>query len=118
SEDALADLLRRQGQYLVRSRVAGDAGASLADIRLFEGMNRRDVIFFTNQLATVMATGVGLVEGLADIEGQAKKQGTRRMVAALRRDIESGESLSTAMAKHPAVFNELYVNIVKAGEAT
>lgn len=40
------------------------------------------------------------------------------MVAALRRDIESGESLSTALSKHPKVFNDLYVNIIKAGEAT
>jgi type II secretory pathway component PulF len=42
----------------------------------------------------------------------------RRVIGALRRDIESGESLSAALAKHPAAFNDLYVNIVKAGEAT
>lgn len=118
TEEQLADQLRRQGQYLVRAAVAADANSGLAGIRLFEGMNRRDVIFFTNQLATVMATGVGIVEGLEDIEQQAKKQGLRRVVAALRRDIESGESLSAALAKHPRVFNDLYVNIVRAGEAT
>jgi type IV pilus assembly protein PilC len=65
-----------------------------------------------------MATGVGLVEGLADIESQTKKVVLRRVVAAVRRDIESGESLSTALAKHPKVFNDIYVNIVKAGEAS
>ena len=118
NEDQLALQLRRQGQYLVRTAVAGDAAGGLGNIRLFEGMSRRDVIFFTNQLATVMATGVGVVEGLADIESQAKKAGMRRVVAALRRDIESGEMLSTALSRHPKVFNDLYVNIVKAGEAT
>jgi type IV pilus assembly protein PilC len=118
TEDQLADLLRRQRQYLVRTAVSSDAGGGVGSIRLFEGMNRRDVIFFTNQLATVMATGVGLVEGLEDIETQARKAGMRRVVAALRRDIASGEMLSSAVAKHPKVFNELYVNIVKAGEAT
>jgi type IV pilus assembly protein PilC len=118
TEDDLAEQLRRQGQYLVRTNVAGEGGGGLANIRLFEGMNKRDVIFFTNQLATVMATGVGLVEGLQDIEVQAKKAGMRRVIAALRRDIESGETLSAAIARHPKVFNDLYVNIVKAGEAT
>ena len=118
SEDQLADVLRRQGQYLVRSALASEAASGLAGIRLFEGMNKRDVIFFTQQLATVMATGVGLVEGLNDIESQAKKQGVRHVVAALRRDIESGGSMSAALAKHPKIFNDLYVNIVRAGEAT
>ena len=118
SEDQLADVLRRQGQYLVRSAQASEAASGLANIRLFEGMNKRDVIFFTQQLATVMATGVGLVEGLNDIESQAKKQGVRHLVAALRRDIEAGGSMSAALAKHPKIFNDLYVNIVRAGEAT
>jgi type IV pilus assembly protein PilC len=118
SEDQLADALRRQGQYLVRSAQASEAASGLANIRLFEGMNKRDVIFFTQQLATVMATGVGLVEGLNDIESQAKKQGVRHVVAALRRDIEAGGSMSAALAKHPKIFNDLYVNIVRAGEAT
>jgi type IV pilus assembly protein PilC len=118
SEDHLADVLRRQGQYLVRAVIASEGGAALAEIRILERINRRDVIFFTNQLGTVMATGVGLVEGLADIESQTKKVVLRRVVAAVRRDIESGESLSTALAKHPTVFNDIYVNIVKAGEAS
>jgi type II secretory pathway component PulF len=102
----------------VRTSVSSERGAGVADVRLFEGVRRRDIIFFTNQLSTVMATGVGLVDGLADIEQQTKRAGMRRVIAGLRRDIESGESLSTALARHPEAFNDLYVNIVKAGEAT
>ena len=117
SEDQLAELLSRQGRYLVRSSTAS-AGSGVADIRILEWINKRDVIVFTSQLATIMATGVGIVEGLADIEDQIRKPAMKRVVAALRRDIESGESLSTAMAKHPKAFSDLYVNIVKAGEAT
>ncbi len=117
SEDQLANLLRRQGQYLVRTSVASE-GSSLNDIRILERINRRDIIVFTSQLSTVMATGVGLTEGLEDIESQMRKPVMKRVIAAVRRDIESGESLSAALAKHPKAFNELYVNIVKAGEAT
>jgi type II secretory pathway component PulF len=118
SEEQLADVLRRQGQYLVRTAAASEGAVALSEIRLFERITRRDIIFFTNQLATVMATGVGLVEGLEDIETQTKKAALRRVVAAVRRDIEAGDSVSAALAKHPTVFNEMYVNIAKAGEAT
>ena len=116
SEDQLAELLRRQGQYLVRTSLSG--GKSINDIRLLERINKRDVIVFTSQLATVMATGISVVEGLEDIEQQMRKAAMKRVIGAVRRDIESGESLSTALAKHPKAFNDLYVNIVKAGEAT
>ena len=118
NEDQLAELLKRQGQYLVRSATSGEAQASVGDIRILEWITRRDVIVFTSQLATVMATGVGLVEGLIDIEEQLAKPVMRRVVSGLRRDIESGESLSSALSKHPQAFDELYVNIVRAGEAT
>jgi type II secretory pathway component PulF len=118
TEDQLADRLRRQGQYLVHSTPASESRASLAEIQLFERITQRDVIVFTQQLATVMATGVSLINGLQDIESQLTKQKLKRVIAALRRDIESGDPLSTALARHPAVFGDLYINIVKAGEAT
>ena len=117
SEDQLADRLRREGQYLVRSLRVVD-GPSLHEIRILEWVNRRDVVVFTRQLATIMGTGVGLVEGLADIESQLTKPVMKRVVGAVRRDIEAGEPLSAALARHPNVFGNLYVNIVTAGEAT
>jgi type II secretory pathway component PulF len=118
TEDQLADRLRRQGQYLVRSTPASEGRASLAEMQLFERITRRDVVVFTQQLATIMATGVGLIEGLHDIESQLTKQKMKRVVSAVRRDIESGDPLSMALARHPGVFGDLYINIVKAGEAT
>jgi type II secretory pathway component PulF len=65
-----------------------------------------------------METGVGMIEGLADIELQLTKPAMKRVVQAIRRDIEAGEPLSAALAKHPKVFGDFYVNVVTAGEAT
>jgi len=79
NEDQLADLLRRQGQYLVRTSVASD-GTSFNDIRILERINRRDVIVFTSQLSTVMATGISLTEGLEDIENQMRKAAMKRVI--------------------------------------
>lgn len=117
NEEALAASLRAQGRYLVEAS-AGQPGHDLSQVRLFERITKHDVIFFTSQLATVIATGVNLVEGLSDIEAQIEKPALKRVIATVRADIEAGLSLSAAVARHPKVFSELYVNIIKAGEAT
>lgn len=118
SETALTEALRAQGQFLVRLRTAEPGTIDLSQIRVLERFNRRDLIFFTTQLATVMATGVNLVEGLQNIEDQIEKVVVKRVIASVRRRIESGLSLSDALARHPKVFNDMYLNIVRAGEAT
>jgi type IV pilus assembly protein PilC len=119
SEEALAQQLRRQDQFLVQAGLsAADDTIDLAQIRVLERVTRRDVIFFTTQLSTVVSTGVNLVEGLRDIEAQAVKAPVKRMIGDVRRGVESGASLSSAMERHPEAFDELYVNIVRAGEAT
>lgn len=117
SEDALAAWLRARDQYLVQAGPADDT-IDLGQLRFFENVTRRDVIFFTSQLATIAATGVNLVEGLGGIEAQTSKAPMRKVIADIRRGIETGQSLSAAMERHPDVFDELYVSIVRAGEAT
>lgn len=117
NEDALAVMLRDQDQYLLEANVP-DAPVDLAAIRLFERITRRDLIFLTTQLATIVQTGVNLVEGLAGVETQCPKAGLRVVVADVRRSVESGRSLSQAFERHPGVFDPLYVGIVRAGEAT
>ena len=118
NEDALAEVLRRDGRYLVSASDAKVGGVDLSQVRVLERVSRRDVIFFTSQLSTITATGGSLVEGLADLEAQVTKRPMKRVIVALRRDLEGGMSLSAALSRHPKVFNELYVNIVRAGEAT
>ena len=117
SEDALAEQLRRQGQYLDEAGPAGGT-AGLAGVRSFDRVNRRDVIFVTSQLAAVVSAGINLVEGLRDIEQQAVKPPVNAILADVRRGVERGMSLSSAMERHPRAFGELYVSIVRAGEAT
>jgi type II secretory pathway component PulF len=116
-EDALAAILRTRDQYLVQAKPADDS-IDLGEIRIFESVNRRDVIFFTTQLATIASTGVNLVEGLRGIEAQTSKLGMRKVIASITRCVEGGQSLSQALERHPDAFDELYVAIVRAGEAT
>ncbi|MEI6669864.1 MAG: type II secretion system F family protein [Acidobacteriota bacterium] len=118
SEAALEKMLRAQQRFLVQANVAESDMVDLSQIRVLERINRRDVIFFTTQLSTIVASGVNLVEGLVDIEQQAAKVLLKRVTADVRRDIESGLPLSAALARHPEAFDELYISIVHAGEAT
>jgi len=117
SEDALAEQLRRKQEYLVEAGPA-DRQVDLAAVRVLDRVTRRDVIFFTSQLAAIIGAGVNLVDGLVDIEAQAVKAPLKAIVADIRRGVERGLSLSAALERHPRAFGDLYVNIVRAGEAT
>nr|WP_246109257.1 type II secretion system F family protein [Vulcaniibacterium gelatinicum] len=77
----------------------------------------KDIAIFSRQLATMMKSGVPITTALEIIAGGNKNPRMKEMVDSLRLDIESGTSLSEAIAKHPVQFDELYRNLVKAGES-
>lgn len=116
NEDALSAQLRQREEYLVEA--GQPAGGGLASVRVLDRVTRRDVIFFTSQLSAVIGAGVNLVEGLRDIEDQAVKPPLKAIIADVRRGVERGMSLSSALERHPKAFGDLYVSIVRAGEAT
>ncbi len=78
----------------------------------------RDIAVFSRQLATMMKSGVPIVMSLEIIGGGNKNPAMKKMVAALKADIEGGSSIYEAMGKHPVQFDELFRNLVRAGEAS
>ncbi len=79
-------------------------------------LSEKDVTFFTRQLATMLEAGVPLVTAL-DIIGRGHKNAEfTKLMNSLRVDVESGTSLSAAFAQHPKYFDNLFVNLVAAGE--
>lgn len=77
----------------------------------------KEIAFFSRQLATMMKSGVPIVGALEIIEGGQKNVRMKKLVEEIRYDIESGSSLSEAISKHPVQFDELYRNLVRAGES-
>src|SRR5690606_37460441 len=75
-----------------------------------------DIAVFSRQLATMMKSGVPIVGALEIIAGGQKNPRMKDLVNAIKSDIEGGSSLSEALAKHPVQFDELYRNLVHAGE--
>ena len=88
---------------------------------LFGGAGSRispkDIAVFSRQLATMLKSGVPLVTAFQIISGGIKNPRMRSMVDKIRAEVESGSSLHEALEQHPVQFDELYINLVKAGES-
>ncbi|MFT4256564.1 MAG: type II secretion system F family protein [Pseudoxanthomonas sp.] len=76
----------------------------------------KEIAFFSRQMATMMKSGVPIVQSLEIIGGGHKNARMKKMVNALRTDIEGGSSMTEAISKYPVQFDELYRNLVRAGE--
>lgn len=81
------------------------------------GVGTKDLALFTRQFATMINAGLPLVQCLDILAKQAEKDFFRKTITQIMRDVEAGSTLADALAKHPAVFSSLYVNMVEAGEA-
>ncbi len=76
----------------------------------------KDIALFSRQLATMMESGVPMVQAFEIIEGGQSNQNMAKLLNSVKTDIQSGTSLSEALGKHPVQFDELYCNLVAAGE--
>ena len=81
------------------------------------GVSNKDICIITRQLSTLQDAGLPLVRSLKILEGQMKPGKLKDVLADVGEDVESGSTFSESLAKHPRVFDRLYVNMVRAGEA-
>lgn len=81
------------------------------------GVSAKKLTMFTRQLSTLQDAGLPILRSLRILEGQEKPGALKNSLMGVIEDVESGNTLSEAMAKQPKAFDNLYVNMVKAGEA-
>ena len=81
------------------------------------GVKSEEIVVFTRQLSTMIDAGLPLVQGLEILEKQAVNPIFRRILREIRTNVEGGTTFAEALAKHPKVFDNLFVNMVEAGEA-
>jgi type IV pilus assembly protein PilC len=85
--------------------------------QLGSGVTTRDIVIFTRQFATMINSGLPLVQSLDILAEQTENMSLRKTIQEVLYDVESGHTLADAMGKHPKVFTELFTNMVAAGEA-
>ncbi len=78
----------------------------------------KDLVLFTRQMKMLLESGAALVPALEAIEKQTLRKSFRRVLRAVREDVESGRTLTESMGDHPEIFNAVFCSIVAAGEAT
>ncbi|UCG57887.1 MAG: type II secretion system F family protein [Phycisphaerales bacterium] len=86
--------------------------------RIEFGPSRKDILSFTTQLAVMVRAGISLQDSLEAIGGQSDNQKFRAVISDLKGRIEAGQSFSQALAEHPQVFSNLYMNMVAAAEVS
>lgn len=86
--------------------------------KVFERISVEEVALTTRQLATLLKSGITLIESLTAIVDQVENEKLKRVFGAIKSSVNEGSSLADAMAQHPQVFTTLYVSMIRAGEAS
>jgi type IV pilus assembly protein PilC len=114
SKEEVIALLRKQNILPI------NVSAKPKEIKLSFGAPKitdKDIVILTRQLATMIDAGLPLVQCLDILGSQTENKALAKIVVQVRTDVESGSTFADALKKHPKVFDNLYVNMVAAGEA-
>ncbi|MEX5218206.1 MAG: type II secretion system F family protein [Nitrospiraceae bacterium] len=115
SRDEAVDQLRKQ-QVVVTSLEERAAKAGKFKLSLGSGLTDKDLVVFTRQFGTMINAGLPLIQCLDILATQSENKVLRETVADVKNHVESGSTFSDALRKHPKVFDDLYVNMIHAGE--
>lgn len=115
SEGAAAKLLTERGLAPLEIRLKSESRG------LHTLLNRippKHVVIFSRQLATLVNSGLPLVQSLQAVESQTGNKQLKPIIAKIITDVEAGSTLANALAQHPRTFDEVYVSLVAAGETS
>ncbi len=112
SRDAAATTLKRNGIEVMNVRLMAADGT-----KSFGKVPPKALAIFTRQFSVMIDAGLPLVQCLEILGAQQDHKGFQRIIESVRDDVEKGSTLQAALAKHPKAFNDLFVNMVGAGES-
>lgn len=116
SENAAAKLLTAQGFIPLKIETEDERKGFFA--RLSGRVTAKDKIVFTRQLATLIGAGLPLAQSMRTVHEQTQNKKMQEIVQEVIADIEGGKQLSDSFAKHPEVFDKVFIALVSAGEAS
>jgi type IV pilus assembly protein PilC len=119
TQDAAIEALQRRG-LTITSFSGGGSGSgimhTLNSITIFGGISNRDLVLLSRQIATLFEAQVSALRVFRLLAEQAEKPVLRDTLAQISDDLQAGSSISKALGKHPRVFTDFYVNMVRSGE--
>jgi general secretion pathway protein F len=122
SENKARSKLKNSGKYPIslheslgkgKSSRQGSLGKSL-----FERIKSDEIHVVTRQLATLLGAGIPLINGLASLIEQSSNPALKRILAQVRDAVNEGSTLTNALSQHPKLFSNIYINMVRSGEAS
>lgn len=117
--DEATKQLRQEGMYLMSLDEVASKKSSGGGLAIFQKkVSRKDVIYFTNQLAVMIDAGVPLSDAIEGLGEQMENPLFRDTLREVTRSVTSGDDFSVALARFPKLFDNAYVNLVKASEAS
>jgi type IV pilus assembly protein PilC len=114
SKQAVSDQLKQRG--LIVLDIADKRSSANVEIQLFKRVTPSELSIFSRQLSTMISSGMSILRALYVLEEQTDSKYLKETIVAVRKDVEAGLSLSDALARHPKVFNPLFVAMTEAGE--
>lgn len=114
TEQAAAKLIRAEGLVPIDITLS-DRGPGTSR---FHRVRTKDKVLFSRQLATLINAGLPLVQSLRSVGEQTTSKPLKVVINQVITDVEAGATLSSSMAKHPQVFNQVYVSLIAAGETS
>ena len=115
TRDEAVDQLRKQ-QVVVTSLEEKSGKGGKLKLSLGSGLNDKDLVVFTRQFGTMINAGLPLIQCLDILSTQSENKVLRETVGDVKNSVEAGSTFSDALKKHPKVFDELYTNMIHAGE--
>jgi type IV pilus assembly protein PilC len=114
NEAAIRIHLRQQN--IVPTKISSKGKEITFSLPFKKKVKQRSVAIFTRQLATMIDAGLPLVQSLEILSAQQEEKVFKNIIREIREDVEGGSTFAGALKKHPVTFNELYTNLVVAGE--
>ncbi|MDI7258295.1 MAG: type II secretion system F family protein [Thermodesulfobacteriota bacterium] len=114
SEAAIRIHLRQKS--IIPTKIASKGREFKISLPMKKKVNQRSIAIFTRQLATMIDAGLPLVQSLDILSAQHENKLFKNILREIREDVEGGSTFAGALKKHPSTFNDLYTNLVVAGE--
>ncbi len=105
-----------KGQKIVKKKSAKGGGGILGS--LFGKIKTSDLTFFTKKISTMVTAGLPILDSIKMVEDQTDNKKLKLIINQITKDLEAGTALSRCFARNPKIFDKIFVNMIKAGEAS